>query len=150
MDGTLAYTERRGHRVAFNRAFSEARLDQVREEALSGALSKVADGKARFRHFIATHHFGIRGFEADPSILTQRLHTGKTFHYSALPKNGGISARQDAIRSIQSENSLRSSPGAELQTPVSVNDCNSGQDFTGASQVIDPPRKAGPTFNVSE
>lgn len=27
VDGTMAYTERDGHRVAFNRAFAEAGLD---------------------------------------------------------------------------------------------------------------------------
>ena len=45
VDGTLADTERDGHRVAFNQAFAEAGLDWRWDVALYGALLAVTGGK---------------------------------------------------------------------------------------------------------
>jgi phosphoglycolate phosphatase-like HAD superfamily hydrolase len=44
VDGTLADTERDGHRVAFNAAFAESGLDWVWDEATYGELLQVAGG----------------------------------------------------------------------------------------------------------
>src|ERR1700747_2232926 len=55
VDGTLADTERDGHRVAFNRAFAEAGLDWVWDEALYGDLLSVTAGKDRIRHYVERH-----------------------------------------------------------------------------------------------
>ena len=54
VDGTLADTERDGHRVAFNRAFAEAGLDWDWTPELYGRLLDVTGGKERIRHFLAT------------------------------------------------------------------------------------------------
>ena len=45
VDGTLADTERDGHRVAFNRAFAEAGLDWDWSPELYGRLLDVTGGK---------------------------------------------------------------------------------------------------------
>ena len=45
VDGTLADTERDGHRPAFNAAFREAGLDWHWDEALYGELLAVTGGK---------------------------------------------------------------------------------------------------------
>lgn len=52
VDGTLAETERDGHRQAFNRAFAEAGLEIVWDEATYGALLQVAGGKERICHYL--------------------------------------------------------------------------------------------------
>ena len=52
VDGTLADTERDGHRVAFNAAFDEAGLDWTWDEALYGRLLAVTGGKERIRYYL--------------------------------------------------------------------------------------------------
>jgi phosphoglycolate phosphatase-like HAD superfamily hydrolase len=47
VDGTLADTERDGHRVAFNRAFAEVGLDWEWSVSLYGELLAIAGGKER-------------------------------------------------------------------------------------------------------
>src|SRR3990172_6675786 len=53
--GTLADTERDGHRPAFNRAFAEAGLDWHWDAALYGELLAVTGGKERMRHYVDRH-----------------------------------------------------------------------------------------------
>ena len=51
VDGTLADTERDGHRVAFNQAFAECGLDWHWDEPLYGQLLAVTGGKERMRFY---------------------------------------------------------------------------------------------------
>jgi len=101
VDGTLADTERQGHRVAFNRAFAETRLNWVWDEALYGELLTVTGGNERIRHFIATRHPEISAGGHELSAFIEDLHTAKTRHYIALLKSGGIPARPGVIRLIK-------------------------------------------------
>ena len=55
VDGTLADTERDGHRPAFNAAFAEAGLTWHWDEALYGELLEVTGGKERIRFFCERH-----------------------------------------------------------------------------------------------
>ncbi|QSA96456.1 HAD family hydrolase [Methylococcus sp. EFPC2] len=211
VDGTLADTERQGHRVAFNLAFAEAGLDWVWDEGLYGELLAVTGGKERMRYF-------IERFLPEPPIGTDDLgnfidemQARKTRHYTALVASGGIPARPGVIRLLKearaaglrlaiattttpenvdallaasfgadapgwfevigagdivpkkkpapdiyryvlaalnlpaevclafedSENGLRSSHQAGIDTVVSVNDYTAGQDFGGALLVVD-------------
>ncbi len=50
VDGTLANTERDGHRPAFNAAFSQAGLAWHWDEAFYGTLLAVTGGKERILH----------------------------------------------------------------------------------------------------
>ncbi len=52
VDGTLADTERDGHRLAFNRAFAAAGLDWRWDVALYGELLAITGGKERMRHYV--------------------------------------------------------------------------------------------------
>ena len=52
VDGTLADTERDGHRIAFNAAFTEAGLDWRWDVDLYGELLAVTGGKERLRHYV--------------------------------------------------------------------------------------------------
>lgn len=53
VDGTLAETERDGHRVAFNHAFEELGMPWRWEEAHYGALLRIAGGLERIRFNMA-------------------------------------------------------------------------------------------------
>ncbi len=50
VDGTLAETEREGHRVAFNRTFERLGLPDW-DEVLYGQLLGVTGGKERLAHY---------------------------------------------------------------------------------------------------
>ena len=98
VDGTLADTERQGHRIAFNRAFAEAGLGWVWDEALYGELLEVTGGKERMRHFINRHHPEVPA-DADPlNAFIENLQAIKTRHYTALVESGDIPARPGVIR----------------------------------------------------
>ncbi|WP_407079409.1 HAD family hydrolase, partial [Candidatus Venteria ishoeyi] len=53
VDGTLADTERDGHRVAFNQAFAEAGLDWHWSVEKYGDLLKVTGGKERMKLYLS-------------------------------------------------------------------------------------------------
>lgn len=97
VDGTLADTERDGHRVAFNQAFAEAGLDWVWSETLYGELLAVTGGKERIRHYLATHRPDYQ-LPADGDGFIAGLHAAKTRHYTALLGRGGIPLRPGVER----------------------------------------------------
>ncbi len=100
VDGTLADTERDGHRVAFNRAFADAGLDWEWDEALYGKLLAVTGGKERIRHYL--DHFNT-GFErpADYDAFVAGLHAAKTAHYTRMLDEGAIPLRPGVERLLQ-------------------------------------------------
>lgn len=100
VDGTLADTERDGHRVAFNRAFAEARLDWDWTEELYGELLQVTGGKERIRFYLERFRpdfhppEDLDGFIAD-------LHQAKTRHYTEMLAEGRIPLRPGVARLIR-------------------------------------------------
>ncbi len=100
VDGTLADTERDGHRVAFNLAFKEAGLDWVWTPELYGQLLAVTGGKERIRYYL--DHFNT-DFQS-PDDLQQfiaQLHAAKTEHYTQLLAQGAIPLRPGVKRLIE-------------------------------------------------
>jgi HAD superfamily hydrolase (TIGR01509 family) len=97
VDGTLADTERDGHRVAFTRAFAEAGLDWVWDVPLYGELLAVTGGKERIRHYVESYRADYRP-PADFSDLIVRLHAAKTRHFTTLVANAGIPLRPGVRR----------------------------------------------------
>lgn len=97
VDGTLADTERDGHRVAFNRAFAEAGLDWDWTVELYGKLLTVTGGKERIRHYLATDR---PAFDPPTNLadFVAGLHAAKTKHYVALLAQGGIPLRSGVRR----------------------------------------------------
>jgi len=92
VDGTLADTERAGHRVAFNAAFAEAGLPWFWDEVLYDDLLRVTGGKERIRHFCERYAPAfLEGAAADADI--RRLHAAKTRHYVALVERGEVPLR---------------------------------------------------------
>ena len=99
VDGTLADTERDGHRVAFNRAFAEAGLDWEWSEALYGKLLAVTGGKERIRHYLDTVNTAYeRPTDLDGFIAG--LHASKTRHYTKMLGQGVIPLRPGVKRLI--------------------------------------------------
>ncbi|GAC1626173.1 MAG: HAD family hydrolase [Nevskia sp.] len=92
VDGTLADTERDGHRVAFNRAFREAGLDWHWDVPLYGELLAVTGGKERLRHYVA-RHLPQRLGAPDLAATIAELHRAKTRHYVALIESGALPLR---------------------------------------------------------
>jgi beta-phosphoglucomutase-like phosphatase (HAD superfamily) len=99
VDGTLADTERDGHRVAFNLAFRDAGLDWHWDAATYGELLAVTGGKERIRHFIDTHRPTLPDTN-DLDGWIAGLHKAKTAHYLALLEQGGIPLRPGVERLI--------------------------------------------------
>lgn len=97
VDGTLADTERDGHRVAFNQAFADAGLDWNWSVQLYGELLAVTGGKERIRHFIERE---LPGFEVPGPLddFIAGLHQSKTDHYLALLREGRIPLRPGVER----------------------------------------------------
>ena len=92
VDGTLAETERDGHRPAFNAAFGEAGLRWRWDERLYGELLAVAGGKERMRHY--AQHFDPAFFaRRDREVAIQALHAAKTRHYLDILEAGNIPLR---------------------------------------------------------
>lgn len=108
VDGTLADTERDGHRIAFNRAFAEAELDWDWDASLYGDLLAVAGGKERIRFYLKSYR---SDFAAPPNVdkFIADLHAAKTKHYQQLVANGAIPLRPGVKRLLQEArtNSLR-------------------------------------------
>lgn len=97
VDGTLADTERDGHRPAFNQAFADAGLDWHWDVALYGKLLAVTGGKERMKYYIDHFRPDYRK-PADFDELVADLHRAKTRHYSALAAAGGIPMRAGVKR----------------------------------------------------
>jgi HAD superfamily hydrolase (TIGR01509 family) len=97
VDGTLADTERDGHRISFNRAFAEAGLSWEWDVALYGELLEITGGKERIRHYVQRYR---RDYTVPPdfSDLVARLHAAKTEHYTTLLGSGGIPLRPGVLR----------------------------------------------------
>jgi HAD superfamily hydrolase (TIGR01509 family) len=100
VDGTLADTERDGHRVAFNAAFREAGLDWQWDPALYGRLLAVSGGKERLRHFLDTSGADLAG-RRDVDGLIAALHAAKTRHYTAMLATGAIPLRAGVARLLR-------------------------------------------------
>jgi len=101
VDGTLAETERYGHRVAFNQAFAKAGLDWFWSESLYGELLEVSGGKERIRYYI-THYLPDQ--TSLNGELVQTLHSEKNYYYRQLLEQGEIPLRPGVKRLITEAN----------------------------------------------
>ncbi|MEJ2692224.1 MAG: HAD family hydrolase [Candidatus Thiodiazotropha sp.] len=121
VDGTLADTERDGHRVAFNQAFADAGLDWDWSIELYGKLLAVTGGKERIRYYLEhcnpgfVHPSDLQGFIAG-------LHAAKTEHYTRMLSEGLIPLRSGVRRLLSQarEAGLRLAI-ATTTTPANVN-----------------------------
>ncbi|MDO9542216.1 MAG: HAD family hydrolase [Kiritimatiellia bacterium] len=97
-DGVLADTERDGHRVAFNRAFTQQGYKFQWDEALYGKLLKIAGGKERMRYYFDRH--GWPDDAEDRDTLIAQLHKSKTEHFMKILESGQIPLRSGVARLV--------------------------------------------------
>ena len=88
VDGTLAETERDGHRRAFNRAFRDAGIPLHWDCELYGELLQVTGGRERITAGLTR----LRG-EAPAAEEVEALQSAKQRHYAALVEAGELSLR---------------------------------------------------------
>ncbi len=100
VDGTLADTERDGHRVAFNRAFAEAGLDWDWSIELYGKLLEVTGGKERILFYIDSYQPPFAA-PANLQPWIASLHAAKTRHYNQLLNEGIIPLRPGVKRLLE-------------------------------------------------
>ncbi len=98
VDGTLADTERDGHRVAFNRAFAEAGLDWNWSVEQYGELLDVAGGKERIQHYLKAYEPNFQ--VSDVKSFAATLHAAKTQHYQQLLQENIVPLRPGVKRVI--------------------------------------------------
>ena len=99
VDGTIADTERDGHRIAFNRTFAEAGLPWHWSVELYGHLIEIGGGKERMRYYMQHFDPDFSPPEDLDAYLVQ-LHALKTKHYRTVLAEGKIPARPGVRRLI--------------------------------------------------
>jgi len=92
VDGTIAETERYGHRIAFNLAFAEAGLNWHWSESLYGELLSISGGKERIHYYI-NHYLSDESLPKHLENFVRDLHEAKSQHYRQLLQQGKIPLR---------------------------------------------------------
>ena len=100
VDGTIADTERHGHRVAFNLAFERLGLPYRWDEDEYGALLETPGGEHRLRGYLAAHGIG----DPDRSRLAAELHRTKQAIFLDLMRRGAAPLRPGIERLIDDLN----------------------------------------------
>jgi HAD superfamily hydrolase (TIGR01509 family) len=101
VDGTLAETERDGHRLAFNQAFEALGLHWRWDVAGYGRLLSVTGGRERLLHFMMHDPAGRADAPADPAAraaLAASLHQRKNAAYADIVAMGRIAPRPGVLR----------------------------------------------------
>jgi HAD superfamily hydrolase (TIGR01509 family) len=105
VDGTIAETERDGHRIAFNLAFEEFRLPWNWSIARYGELLAVTGGRERIYHDLRERgDLGLLAGERD--LLLSNLHLRKNEIYGELVARGDIALRP-GVRQLMEECRLK-------------------------------------------
>jgi HAD superfamily hydrolase (TIGR01509 family) len=100
VDGTLAETERDGHRPAFNAAFAEAGLPWHWDAQRYGQLLAVTGGKERIRRYMEEEGLAPPP-GSDPDAFVAALHRAKTRYYLARLATGAIPLRPGVLRLLK-------------------------------------------------
>ena len=152
VDGTLANTERDGHRVAFNKAFRTAGLDWEWTVELYGELLAVTGGKERIKHFISTYNPKLPPL-ADMDGFSTGLHKSKTEFYTDVLRRGEIPLRSGVERLIREARTAGLRVGVAttttLENVIALMECSTGGeaidwfDVIAAGDVV-PAKKPAP------
>ncbi len=100
VDGTLADTERDGHRAAYNKTFAQAGLDWVWSTELYEELLQVTGGKERMAFYVSRYRPDFQQ-DSNFSSLIADLYTKKTKLFAELVANHGIPLRPGIMRLLQ-------------------------------------------------
>lgn len=119
VDGTLAETERDGHRVAFNRAFEAAGLDWHWDIERYGELLAVAGGVERVLLDLSTRADAPPALDAR-TALARDLHRRKNALYAEIVSAGRIPLRE-GVREMIDEARARDLPMGIVSTTSRAN-----------------------------
>lgn len=97
VDGTLAETERDGHRPAFNQAFADNNLDWDWDVKTYGDLLKITGGKERMKYYQQTYN--PKQKVSDEQIA--HLHKIKTQYYVQAVAEGALPLRPGVVRLLK-------------------------------------------------
>lgn len=92
VDGTMADTEKDGHRVAFNMAFEQEGLGWNWDASLYGDLLAVTGGKERIKYYLEQFNTDFTK-PADFDGFVKNLHALKTKFYVQLMEEGKVPLR---------------------------------------------------------
>ncbi|MEM9271734.1 MAG: HAD family hydrolase [Cyanobacteria bacterium P01_F01_bin.143] len=98
VDGTLADTERDGHRVAFNLAFADIGVPWRWSIELYGELLAIAGGKERLKFYLQTYQSDWQTENLAEFIV--QTHQLKSKYYRSLLQQGAIPLRPGVKRLI--------------------------------------------------
>jgi HAD superfamily hydrolase (TIGR01509 family) len=151
VDGTLADTEKHGHRVAFNSVFSEMGFSWNWDEKLYGELLKVTGGTERILYY--AKNYTDEPMEKIVNIVKE-MHRRKNKIYEEILMQGEIQFRPGVRRLIEeiSEAGILSAI-ATTTTPENVHSLFSGEradllkrfSFIGAGDIV-PRKKPDPAI----
>jgi len=139
VDGTLADTERDGHRCAFNQAFAEVGLDWSWSEDLYGELLRVTGGKERIRYYMERWRPTFAERDHLDRLIAD-LHRRKTRHYLEMLGQGRIPLRTGVMRLLrEARNAGVRLAVATTTTPENVTrllECSGGAEVLPWFEVI--------------
>jgi HAD superfamily hydrolase (TIGR01509 family) len=92
VDGTLAETERDGHRIAFNQAFEALGVPWRWDVELYGELLAVTGGRERLLHDMARRS-EAPVLPAEREALARAVHQRKNQLYAEIVRAGGVTLR---------------------------------------------------------
>lgn len=93
MDGTIVDTEKDGHRVAFNKAFTLFGINAEWSIAKYHELLQIAGGKERMKFYFQEEGKKYLPEEASLNEIVQQLHLLKTEIFISLIENGSLPLR---------------------------------------------------------
>ena len=99
VDGTLAETERDGHRVAFNMAFEACGIAWRWDEAHYGELLRITGGRERLM-FDMNRRADAPPF-AERDAIARAIHASKNAFYAECVNSGGIPLRGGVLALMQ-------------------------------------------------
>lgn len=99
VDGTLADTERHGHRVAYNQAFEDLGADWEWSETLYGDLLRVEGGTERLRHYLREYEPDFEPSEGRAAFVGSARRR-KNLYYHAMLGAGDVPLRPGVRRLI--------------------------------------------------
>lgn len=105
VDGTVADTERHGHRPAYNRAFRKLGLSFRWSPTLYRELLEQPGGKERLLFYIRAYRPDLGAFSAaaaaDPHAFVDQIHDLKSYYFRRYLRGGRVPLRPGIARLIR-------------------------------------------------